>query len=68
MSQLERKVPRPKEDPIQPFHRADVGRVAHAYGVSQAPQIMPLRAVGIVGTFAATIIGAIANLVAALAG
>ncbi len=44
-----------------------VGRLAHAYGVSQAPQIMKLRVLGMVTTIAAIVTGAVANLVAALA-
>ena len=43
-----------------------VGRTAHAYGVSQTPQILPLRVAGMVSTIAAIIIGAIANLTGAL--
>jgi uncharacterized membrane protein YecN with MAPEG domain len=45
-----------------------IGRATHAYGVSQAPQILKLRAVGVVTTIAAIVIGAVANLIAALAG
>jgi uncharacterized membrane protein YecN with MAPEG domain len=44
------------------------GRAAHAYGVSQAPQILKLRVAGMVATIAAMVIGAVTNLVAALAG
>lgn len=42
------------------------GRTAHAVGVSHNPQISPLRVAGMVGTFAALIIGAIVNLTGAL--
>lgn len=45
-----------------------IGRATHAYGVSQAPQILKLRAVGMVTTIGAVVAGAVANLVAALAG
>jgi uncharacterized membrane protein YecN with MAPEG domain len=45
-----------------------IGRATHAYGVSQAPQILKLREVGMVTTVAAIVIGAVANLIAALAG
>jgi uncharacterized membrane protein YecN with MAPEG domain len=45
-----------------------IGRAAHAYGISQAPQILKLREVGMVTTVAAIVIGAVANLIAALAG
>ena len=44
-----------------------VGRLAHAYGVSQAPQILKLRVLGMVATIAAMVTGAVANLAAALA-
>jgi uncharacterized membrane protein YecN with MAPEG domain len=44
-----------------------VGRLAHAYGVSQAPQILKLRVLGMVTTIAAIVTGAVANLTAALA-
>ena len=44
-----------------------VGRIAHAYGVSQAPQILKLRVLGMVATIAAMVTGAVANLTAALA-
>ena len=44
-----------------------VGRLAHAYGVSQAPQILKLRVLGMVATIAAMVTGAVANLTAALA-
>lgn len=43
-----------------------IGRAAHAYGVSQAPQILKLRILGMVTTIAAIVIGAVANLTAAL--
>jgi uncharacterized membrane protein YecN with MAPEG domain len=45
-----------------------IGRATHAYGVSQTPQIMRLRVVGMVTTIAAIVIGAVANLAGALAG
>ena len=44
------------------------GRAAHAYGVSRAPQIMPLRVGGMIATIAAIVAGAGANLAAALGG
>jgi uncharacterized membrane protein YecN with MAPEG domain len=44
-----------------------VGRIAHAYGVSQAPRILKLRVLGMVATTAAMVTGAVANLTAALA-
>ena len=44
-----------------------VGRLAHAYGVSQAPQMGKLRVLGMVTTIAAMVTGAVANLTAALA-
>ena len=44
-----------------------IGRSAHAYGVSHAPQIVPVRVAGMVCTIAAIVIGAIANLTGALA-
>ena len=44
-----------------------IGRLAHAYGVSQAPQIMKLRVLGMVTTIAAMVTGAVTNLTAALA-
>jgi len=44
------------------------GRLLHAYGLSRVPQILPLRAIGMVLTLTALAIGAIANLAAALAG
>ena len=44
-----------------------VGRLAHAYGVSQAPQIGKLRVLGMVTTITAMVTGAVANLTAALA-
>jgi hypothetical protein len=43
------------------------GRMAHAYGVGRIPQIMKLRVLGMGLTFAALVVGAIANLTAALA-
>lgn len=43
-----------------------IGRAAHAYGVSQTPQILPLRVGGMVSTIAAIMVGAIANLTGAL--
>jgi uncharacterized membrane protein YecN with MAPEG domain len=45
-----------------------IGRTAHAYGLSQSPQILPLRVVGMVATIAAIVAGAAVNLIAALAG
>ena len=46
-----------------------VGRLAHAYGVSQAPQILKLRVLGMVADHRRhRSTGAIANLAAALAG
>ena len=39
-----------------------LGRLAHAYGVSQTPQIMRLRVSGMVLTFLSIAIGALANL------
>lgn len=39
-----------------------VGRAAHAYGVSQYPQIMPLRFWGMILTFSSLLVGALANL------
>ncbi|HEY3147996.1 MAG TPA: MAPEG family protein [Dongiaceae bacterium] len=44
-----------------------IGRAAHAYGVSHAPQIVALRLVGMIGTIAAIVTGALVNLAAALA-
>ena len=44
------------------------GRAAHAYGVSQAPQIMKLRVAGMVATVGAIVVGAALNLAAALGG
>ena len=43
-----------------------IGRVAHAYGVSQAPQVLKLRVLGMVMTIAAIVTGAAANLAVAL--
>ncbi len=43
-----------------------LGRLAHAYGIGAAPQIMRLRVLGMVLTFAALATGAAANLLAAL--
>lgn len=42
------------------------GRVAHAYGFGRVPQIVILRQIGMLLTFAAILIAAIANLVLAL--
>ena len=42
------------------------GRAAHAYGTSQTPQLMRLRVAGMIGTIAATLIAAAANLAGAL--
>ena len=39
-----------------------VGRIAHAYGLSQTPHIMALRVLGMVATFAAIISGIVACL------
>mgnify|MGYP001049307170 CR=1 FL=1 len=44
-----------------------LGRLAHAYGVSQQPQILKLRVLGMVLTITALTAGALANLAAALA-
>lgn len=41
------------------------GRAAHAYAVSQAPQIMPLRVAGMIATIAAILVAAAANLAGA---
>lgn len=38
------------------------GRAAHAYAVSQAPQIMPLRVAGMIATITAIVVAAAANL------
>jgi len=43
-----------------------IGRAAHAWGVSQHPQIMILRQVGMVLTFLSLLVAAIANLWLAL--
>ena len=43
-----------------------IGRCAHAYGVSQYPQIMRLRVAGMILTFSSIMIGALANLWLAL--
>ncbi len=45
-----------------------IGRTAHAYGVSQSPQILALRVVGMTTTIAAIVTGAVTNLAAALTG
>ena len=42
------------------------GRAAHAYGLSQHPQIMPLRFWGMILTFMSINVGALANLWLAL--
>jgi uncharacterized membrane protein YecN with MAPEG domain len=42
------------------------GRAAHAYGTSQAPQIMRLRVAGMIATIAAILVGAVVNLAGAL--
>lgn len=42
------------------------GRVAHAWGVSQHPQVMILRQLGMVSTFASLLAGALAILWLAL--
>ena len=39
-----------------------VGRLAHAYGLSQTPHIMQLRVFGMVATFTAIIVGRAACL------
>ena len=39
-----------------------IGRVIHAYGLSQTPHVMPLRAGGVILTFAAILLSAIACL------
>ena len=43
-----------------------IGRLAHAYGVSQEPETMRFRQIGMILTFAALVIGAAANLWLAL--
>ena len=43
------------------------GRVAHAYGLSRIPQVLPLRAAGMLFTIAALTAGALANLAAVFA-
>ena len=43
-----------------------IGRAAHAWGVSQHPQIMILRQVGMVLTFLSLLVAAMANLWLAL--
>jgi uncharacterized membrane protein YecN with MAPEG domain len=43
------------------------GRLLHAYAVSREPEPLPVRAAGMVLTMSAIIIGAIANLVLAIA-
>lgn len=45
-----------------------VGRLLHAYGLSQVPQILRLRALGMVVTLTALIVGAAVNLAGAMAG
>jgi len=42
------------------------GRAAHAYGLSQTPQVGALRVLGMIATIAALVTGAFANLIAAL--
>jgi uncharacterized membrane protein YecN with MAPEG domain len=44
-----------------------VGRLMHAYGLTRVPQVLPLRAAGMVFTINAQAVGALANLAAALA-
>jgi uncharacterized membrane protein YecN with MAPEG domain len=44
-----------------------VGRAAHAYGVSRAPELPRLRVVGMASTFAAIVFGSLAVLSGALA-
>ncbi len=43
-----------------------IGRLAHAYGVSQEPETMRFRQIGMILTFAALVTGAAANLWLAL--
>jgi uncharacterized membrane protein YecN with MAPEG domain len=43
------------------------GRLLHAYAVSREPEPLPARATGMVLTISAVVIGAIANLVLAIA-
>ena len=43
-----------------------VGRILHAYAISQSPQNFNLRTAGMVLTFAALVAGAFANLAGAL--
>lgn len=43
-----------------------VGRLLHAYGMSQTPQIMALRASGMVSTFTALAIGAVSCIAVGL--
>ncbi|WP_081894591.1 MAPEG family protein [Ruegeria halocynthiae] len=42
------------------------GRVLHAYGFGRSPQVVILRQIGMLLTFAAILVAAIANLVLAL--
>jgi hypothetical protein len=44
-----------------------IGRAAHAYGVSRAPELHRLRVVGMAGTFSAIIVGSATVLAGALA-
>jgi len=43
-----------------------VGRIAHAWGLSQNPQSIPLRKNGMILTFLAIVVGALSNLALAL--
>ncbi|MEW2917671.1 MAPEG family protein [Ruegeria sp. ANG10] len=43
-----------------------IGRVLHAYGFGRSPQIVILRQIGMLLTFTAILVAAIANLVLAL--
>lgn len=43
-----------------------IGRLAHAYALSQSPQILPLRTLGMIFTITALTAGAVANLAATL--
>lgn len=44
------------------------GRIAHAYGFSQEPELGNLRVIGMILTFAVIVIAALANLVLAVNG
>ncbi len=43
-----------------------IGRILHAYAISQTPQVMPLRIAGMVLTFVSLISGALTNLAVSL--